>query len=108
MIDHVLERCLQSTAAHATDRCPDSHELADQAVGLGVPSLHTRADCTSGRDRIASVALELLVVLFTCWLHLLWTRESVNNAHSDPFEAQQVMVSGGSTQLTVTWAIVEA
>jgi hypothetical protein len=35
--------------------------------------------------------LELLGVLFTCWLHLLWARESVNNAHSDPFDAQQVM-----------------
>jgi hypothetical protein len=35
--------------------------------------------------------LELLVVLFICWLHLLWARETVNNAHSDPFDAQQVM-----------------
>jgi hypothetical protein len=35
--------------------------------------------------------LELLAVLFTCWLHLLGTRESVKNAHADPFDAQQVM-----------------
>ena len=108
MIGLVLERCLQATAAHATALCTDSQELADQASKLEAPSLLTSADCTSGRDRIASVALELLVLLFTCWHYLLWTRESVNNAHSDPFEAQQVMVSGGPTQLTVTWAIVEA
>jgi CMP-2-keto-3-deoxyoctulosonic acid synthetase len=91
MLGHVLERCLQSTVAHATVDCTDSQELADQAAGLGVSSLHTNADCSSGSNRIASVALELLAELFPCWLHLLWARESVNNAHSDPFDAQQVM-----------------
>ena len=35
--------------------------------------------------------LELLFVLFTCWLHLLWARGSVNNAHSDLFLAHVVM-----------------
>ena len=35
--------------------------------------------------------LELLFVLFTCWLHLLWARGSVNNAHSDLFLAHGVM-----------------
>jgi hypothetical protein len=35
--------------------------------------------------------LELLFVLFTCWLHLLWASESVNNAHSDYFNQQHVM-----------------
>jgi hypothetical protein len=35
--------------------------------------------------------LELLFVLFTCWLHLLWARGSVNNANSDPFLAHGVM-----------------
>lgn len=35
--------------------------------------------------------LELLFVLFTCWLHLLWARGSVNNVHSDPFAAHGVM-----------------
>jgi hypothetical protein len=35
--------------------------------------------------------LELPFVLFTCWLHLLWARGSVNNAHSDPFLAHGVM-----------------
>jgi 3-deoxy-manno-octulosonate cytidylyltransferase (CMP-KDO synthetase) len=31
MLGHVLERCLQSTAAHATVLCTDSQELAEQA-----------------------------------------------------------------------------
>jgi 3-deoxy-manno-octulosonate cytidylyltransferase (CMP-KDO synthetase) len=92
MIGLVLERCLQATAAHATALCTDSQELADQASKLEVPSLLTSADCTSGRDRIASVALELLVLLFTCWHYLLSTRESVNSANSDRFDAQQVMI----------------
>ena len=35
--------------------------------------------------------LELLVVLLTCWLHILWARESVNNAHSDPLLVNGVM-----------------
>jgi IS5 family transposase len=35
--------------------------------------------------------LELLFVLFTCWLHLLWASESVNNAHSDHYDEQEVM-----------------
>lgn len=35
MIGHVLERCLQATAAHATVLCTDSQELADQAAGMG-------------------------------------------------------------------------
>jgi 3-deoxy-manno-octulosonate cytidylyltransferase (CMP-KDO synthetase) len=59
MIGHVLERCLQATPAHATDLCPDSQELADQAAGLGVPSLLTSADCSSGSDRIPSVGDQL-------------------------------------------------
>ncbi len=29
--------------------------------------------------------LDLLSVLFTCWLHLFWARGSMNNAHSAPF-----------------------
>lgn len=63
MLGHVLERCLQATSAHATVLCTDSQELADQAAGLGVPSLLTSADCSSGSDRNASVADQLLAAL---------------------------------------------
>ena len=35
--------------------------------------------------------LELLFVLFTCWLHLLWAKGSVNNPHSGLFLAHGVM-----------------
>ena len=44
MLGHVLERCLQSTAAHATVLCTDNQELADQGAGLEVPSRLTSAD----------------------------------------------------------------
>ena len=63
MLVHVLERCLQATSAHATVLCTDSQELADQASKLGIPSLLTSADCSSGSDRIASVADQLLAAV---------------------------------------------
>jgi len=44
-----------------------------------------------GLGLIREKPLELLYVLFTCWLHLLWARGSVNNVHSDPFAAHGVM-----------------
>jgi 3-deoxy-manno-octulosonate cytidylyltransferase (CMP-KDO synthetase) len=63
MLGHVLERCLRASSAHATVLCTDSQELADQAAGLGVASLLTSADCSSGSDRIASVADQLLAAV---------------------------------------------
>ena len=63
MLQHVLERCLQATAAHAIVLCTDCQTLADQAAGLGVPSLLTSANCTSGSDRIASVVDQLLAAV---------------------------------------------
>jgi 3-deoxy-manno-octulosonate cytidylyltransferase (CMP-KDO synthetase) len=63
MLQHVLERCLQATSAHATVLCTDSQELADQAACLGVHALHTSADCSSGSDRIASVTDQLIAVM---------------------------------------------
>jgi 3-deoxy-manno-octulosonate cytidylyltransferase (CMP-KDO synthetase) len=63
MIGHVLERCLQATAAHATVLCTDSQELADHASNFGILSLLTSAACTSGSDRIASVADQLLTAV---------------------------------------------
>ena len=63
MLQHVLELCLQATAAHTTVVCIDSQQLANQAAGLGVASLLTSADCTSGSDRIASVADQLLAAV---------------------------------------------
>jgi 3-deoxy-manno-octulosonate cytidylyltransferase (CMP-KDO synthetase) len=63
MLQHVLERCLQAKAAHATVLCTDSQDLAEQAAELGVPSLLTSADCTSGSDRIASVADQLMATV---------------------------------------------
>jgi 3-deoxy-manno-octulosonate cytidylyltransferase (CMP-KDO synthetase) len=63
MLQHVLERCLQATAAHATVLCTNSQELADQAAGLGVSSLLISADCSSGSERIPSVADQQLAAV---------------------------------------------
>jgi 3-deoxy-manno-octulosonate cytidylyltransferase (CMP-KDO synthetase) len=63
MLAHVLERCLQATAAYATVLCTDSQELADQAAGLGDSSLLTSADCSSGSERIPSVADQQLAAV---------------------------------------------
>jgi len=60
MLQRVLERCLQASAAHAIVLCTDSQMLADQAAGLGVPSLLTSADCTSGSERMPRW-------LISCW-----------------------------------------
>jgi len=63
MLQHMLERCLQATTPHTTVLCTDSQELADQAAGLGVPSLLTSADCSSGSARIPSVGDQLLAAV---------------------------------------------
>jgi hypothetical protein len=63
----------------------------------------TSGDATPSRENLAKASaayglglsreklLELLYLLCTCWLHLLWASGSVNNVHSDPFAAHGVM-----------------
>jgi CMP-2-keto-3-deoxyoctulosonic acid synthetase len=47
MLQHVLERCLQASAAHAIVLCTDSQMLADQEYG-GHSSIHDVRQRTPG------------------------------------------------------------
>ena len=56
MIQRVLERCAQAEGLSAVVLCTDSEHLHDLALGWGYPVLMTSEDCSSGSERIASVA----------------------------------------------------
>ena len=62
MIQRVLERCREATAVQAVVLCTDSTELQEMAEGWGFPVLMTAASCSSGSERIASVAQELMAL----------------------------------------------
>ena len=60
MIQRVLERCRESTAVDTVVLCTDSQELQQRAAVWGFPVLMTAESCSSGSDRIASVADALM------------------------------------------------
>ena len=60
MIQRVLEQCAKAQGPAAVVLCTDSTELQEMAEGWGFPVLMTSADCTSGSERIASVADQLV------------------------------------------------
>ena len=60
MIQRVLERCRESTAVDTVVLCTDSQELQRRASAWGFPVLMTAESCSSGSDRIASVADALM------------------------------------------------
>ena len=62
MIQRVLERCREARGVEAVVLCTDSDELRHLAEGWGFPVLMTSADCSSGSERIASVADELMAL----------------------------------------------
>lgn len=62
MIQRVLERCREATDVAAVVLCTDSPQLKELAEGLGFPVLMTSAACSSGSERIASVAEPLLAL----------------------------------------------
>ena len=62
MIQRVLERCRESTAVDTVVLCTDSQELQQRASAWGFPVLMTAESCSSGSDRIASVADALLAL----------------------------------------------
>ena len=64
MIQRVLERCREATAVQAVVLCTDSTELQEMAEGWGFPVLMTAASCSSGSERIASVAQELMALVW--------------------------------------------
>ena len=62
MIQRVLERCRKAAGVDAVVLCTDSDQLQQLAVGWGFPVLMTSADCSSGSERIASVAEALMAL----------------------------------------------
>ncbi|WP_066905085.1 MULTISPECIES: manno-octulosonate cytidylyltransferase [unclassified Synechococcus] len=59
MIQRVLERCAQANGPAAVVLCTDSTRLHDLATGWGYSVLMTSKNCSSGSERIASVADQL-------------------------------------------------
>ena len=62
MIQRVLEGCVQASQVETVVLCTDSSQLHDLAVQWGFPVLMTSGDCSSGSERIASVADALLAL----------------------------------------------
>ena len=62
MIQRVLERCRESTAVDTVVLCTDSQELQQRAEAWGFPVLMTAESCSSGSERIASVANALMAL----------------------------------------------
>ena len=62
MIQRVLERCREAAGVDAVVLCTDSRPLQDLADGLGFRVLMTSPDCSSGSERIASVADDLMAL----------------------------------------------
>ena len=62
MIQRVLERCRQARGVEAVVLCTDSSELQSRAEGWGFPVLMTEESCSSGSERIASVAHSLMAL----------------------------------------------
>ena len=62
MIQRVLERCREARTVESVVLCTDSAELQTQAEGWGFPVLMTAESCSSGSERIASVAHSLMAL----------------------------------------------
>jgi len=62
MIQRVLERCREARNVEAVVLCTDSVQLQHLAKTWGFPVLMTSADCSSGSERIASVADALMAL----------------------------------------------
>ena len=62
MIQRVLEQCARATGPEAVVLCTDSSSLQELAEAWGFPVVMTAEHCSSGSERIASVA-DLLVAM---------------------------------------------
>lgn len=62
MLQRVLEQCANASGPVAVVLCTDSDRLQAAAVAWGFPVLMTSPDCSSGSERIASVADQLVAL----------------------------------------------
>lgn len=84
MIQRVLERCAQAQGPAAVVLCTDSERLRDLAEGWGVSVLMTAETCSSGSERIASVADQLVAL---AWGEdaAQWDQAVINLQGDQPF-----------------------
>ena len=93
MIQRVLERCQQATAADAVVLCTDSPQLQALAQDWGFPVLMTSESCSSGSERIASVADALMA--------LAW-------GNADPVAEQTAVINVQGDQPFIDPAVIDA
>ena len=62
MIQRVLDRCAQAEGPSSVVLCTDSERLQELASAWGFPVLMTAETCSSGSERIASVADQLVAL----------------------------------------------
>ena len=62
MIQRVLDQCAKATGPAAVVLCTDSQRLRQLAEAWGFPVLMTSESCSSGSERIASVADQLVAL----------------------------------------------
>jgi len=62
MLQRVLEQCLKASGPAAVVLCTDSALLKEMSENWGFPVLMTSAACSSGSERIASVADQLVAM----------------------------------------------
>lgn len=64
MLLRVLEQCLKTFSANNIVLCSDSEKLTLLAKQIGVKSLLTSSNCTSGSERIASVLDKIISIVW--------------------------------------------
>ena len=85
MIQRVLERCREASTVQAVVLCTDSSQLQQLAEGWGFPVLMTSPDCSSGSERIASVADQLMALPWREGLAVAEQTAVINVQGDQPF-----------------------
>ena len=96
MIQRVLDRCRESTAVDLVVLCTDSQELQQRASAWGFPVLMTADSCSSGSDRIASVADALMALGWGSTTPVAEQTAVINVQGDQPFIDPQVIDSMAS------------
>ena len=85
MIQRVLERCREASSVDAVVLCTDSRQLQELAERLGFRVLMTSPDCSSGSERIASVADDLMALAWGDQAPLAEQSAIINVQGDQPF-----------------------
>lgn len=85
MIQRVLERCREARGVEAVVLCTDSDQLRSLAEGWGFPVLMTAESCSSGSERIGSVADQLMALGWTGTAPIAEQTAVINVQGDQPF-----------------------